>query len=135
MISERISNDIPPQIKILNMVIPILMHFCSFFSNWSVARCTMPHIIQQTKCDIINDVKLFPTVYRRIDCRKFFMLSNQTSRYKSKCIRMLFDSLTFLTKIRCLNLHIICSAVTYLIGCCIFYPQMELHERYGKRAL
>ena len=28
--------------------------------------------------DIINDVKLFPTVYRKIYCRKFFMLSNQT---------------------------------------------------------
>ena len=36
MISERISDDIPPQMKILNMVIPILMHFCSFISNWSV---------------------------------------------------------------------------------------------------
>ena len=24
------------------------------------------------KCDVINDVKLFPTVYRRIYCRKFF---------------------------------------------------------------
>ena len=29
------------------------------------------------KCDVINDVKLFPTVYRRIYCRKFLMLSNQ----------------------------------------------------------
>ena len=26
----------------------------------------------QTKCDIIIDIKLFPTVYRRIYCRKFF---------------------------------------------------------------
>ena len=24
------------------------------------------------KCDVINDVKLFPAVYRRIYCRKFF---------------------------------------------------------------
>ena len=32
-----------------------------------------------TKCDVINDVKLFPTVYRRIYCCKFLTLSNQTS--------------------------------------------------------
>ena len=31
------------------------------------------------KCDVINDVKL---------CCKFLTLSNQTSRYKSKCIRI-----------------------------------------------
>ena len=29
------------------------------------------------KCDVINDVKLFPTVYRRIYCCKFLTLSNQ----------------------------------------------------------
>ena len=33
VISECISDDITLQIKILNMVIPILMHFCSFDSN------------------------------------------------------------------------------------------------------
>ena len=41
-----------------------------------------------TKCDVINDVKSFPTVYRRIYCRKFLTLSNQKSGYKSKCIRI-----------------------------------------------
>ena len=86
MISERISDDIPPQMKILNMVIPILMHFCTFDSNRSVESRIKPHVIQ--KCDVINDVKLFPAVYRRIYCRKFLTLSNQTSRYISKCIRM-----------------------------------------------
>ena len=30
MISERISDDIPPQMKKLNMVIPILMHYSHF---------------------------------------------------------------------------------------------------------
>ena len=30
MISERISDDIPPQMKILNMVIPILMYYYFF---------------------------------------------------------------------------------------------------------
>ena len=46
-------------------------------------RCK-PHkgVRHPTKCDIINDVKLFPTVYCRIYCRKFFMLSNQTLHYK-----------------------------------------------------
>ena len=41
-----------------------------------------------TRCDIINDVKLFPTVYGRIYRRKFLMLSNQMSRYKIKCVRI-----------------------------------------------
>ena len=44
-----------------------------------------------TICDVINDVKLFPTVYRRIYCRNFLTLSNQMSRYKSKCIRILIS--------------------------------------------
>ena len=52
-------------------------------------RCK-PHNIARypTRCDVINDVKLFPTVYRRIYCRKFLTLSNQTSRFKRNCIRM-----------------------------------------------
>ena len=52
-------------------------------------RC-QPHRAgrQPTKCEVINDVKLFPTVYRRIYCRKILTLSNQTSRYKVKCIRI-----------------------------------------------
>ena len=31
----------------------------------------------QMKCDVINDDKLFPTVYHRIYCHKFLTLSNQ----------------------------------------------------------
>ena len=31
MYSERISEDIPRKMKILNMVIPILMHYSHFF--------------------------------------------------------------------------------------------------------
>ena len=89
MVSQSIYDYIPPQIKILNMVIPILMGFYSLTSNWSVASCIKPHkcVGHQMKCDIINDVKLFLTVYCRIYCRKFLTLSNQTSRCKSKCIR------------------------------------------------
>ena len=35
-------------------------------------RCK-PHkaACDPTKCDVINDIKLFPTVYRRIYCRNF----------------------------------------------------------------
>ena len=92
MISDSISHDIPPQIKILNMVIPILMCFYRLVYNWSVASRIKPHkgVHHQMKCDVINDVKLFPTVYRRIYCRKILTLSNQTSHYKSKCIRIIF---------------------------------------------
>ena len=45
MIFNCISNDVPPKMKNLNMVIPILMHFCSFVSNWSVASLIKPHVI------------------------------------------------------------------------------------------
>ena len=66
MISERISDDMPPQIKILNFGYPhsnALLQFCI-----EMERCK-PHKAARhpTKCDVINDVKLFRTVYRRID--------------------------------------------------------------------
>ena len=38
MISERISDDIPPQMKILNMVIPILTHYYHFSSKKTAKR-------------------------------------------------------------------------------------------------
>ena len=41
-----------------------------------------------TICDVINDVKLFPTVYHRIYCSKFLTLSKQTLHYTIKCIRI-----------------------------------------------
>ena len=47
MISERIYDDIPPQMKILNMVIPILMHFCIMSLSLSVASHIKPHVISQ----------------------------------------------------------------------------------------
>ena len=73
MNSQRISDDIPPQIKILNMVIPILMRFLSLISNMSVASRKKPHkgVRHQIECDINNDVKQFLTVYSRMYCRKF----------------------------------------------------------------
>ena len=41
-------------------------------------ECCMLHDVtcHTTKCCVINDVKLFPTVYHRIYCRKFLTLSN-----------------------------------------------------------
>ena len=51
----------------------------------------MPHKVacHLTKCDVINDIKLFQTVYHRIYCPKFLMLSNQMLGYKSRCISVL----------------------------------------------
>ena len=83
MIYERLSYNIPPQKKILNMVIPILMRFYSIVSNYSDANHVKPQkgVRHRNKNYIINDVKLFLTVYRGIYCRKFLTLSNQTSHY------------------------------------------------------
>ena len=47
VISERISDDIPPQMKISNTVIPILMHFCSLVSNLSIESRIKQHVIQR----------------------------------------------------------------------------------------
>ena len=60
-ISEHISDDIPSQMKILNMVIPILMHFFSFVSNLSVTIKPHRAASHPEICDVINDVKLSPT--------------------------------------------------------------------------
>ena len=70
-----LSNDKPPQIEILNVTITFIMH-SAIFSQIGAKTARHP-----TKCDVINNVKLFPTLYRRIYCRKFWTLSNQTSRY------------------------------------------------------
>ena len=81
MISDRISDDIPPQMKILNMVIPVLMHFSRFFFT-ELERCKQHKPASHpTIYYVIDDIKLLPTVYRRMNCRKFLTLSNQTSRY------------------------------------------------------
>ena len=51
MISNRISDDIPPQMKIKNLVIPILMYLLQF--HLKLEHCKPHH---STKCDVINDV-------------------------------------------------------------------------------
>ena len=53
-------------------------------------RCKPHKAARHPTCDIINNVKQFLTVFRRIYCRKFLTLSNQTSSYKSKCIGMYY---------------------------------------------
>ena len=61
------------------MVIPILMHIYSFPSNWNVASGIKLHkdVRHPTKCDVFNDVKLFPTVSQDI-MSHILTLSNQT---------------------------------------------------------
>ena len=96
MISESISEDIPPQMKILNMVIPIpYQHFsCKktvkmFYLAPTSSGCQLHknarqlHIITCQR----NEVE-FATVYHRIYCRKLMTLSNQTLCCIYKCIRM-----------------------------------------------
>ena len=58
MNSDYISDNIPLQ-RILNTVIPILMQF-----PFKLEHCK-PHkaACYPTKCEVIDDVKLFPTVY------------------------------------------------------------------------
>ena len=49
---------------------PILMHFLQFHLELKHSK---RHIVvsHPMKCDVINDVKQFPTVYHKIYCRKF----------------------------------------------------------------
>ena len=46
MISQRISDDIPPKMKILNMVITILINALLKFRLWSVASGIKPRVIK-----------------------------------------------------------------------------------------
>ena len=90
MISERISDDILTQMIIFEYGYPhsyALLQFRLELERWKPHKAAR----HSTRCDVINDVKLFPTVYRRIYCRKFLTLSNQTSRYKLKCIRIVHN--------------------------------------------
>ena len=47
VISDLISYKIPPQMKMLNMIISILMHNCMFVSNWCVASGIKARVIQR----------------------------------------------------------------------------------------
>ena len=78
-----------------NAVIPILMHLFIFFC-WkmyylhkatSAVSCVKPNAGHEKRRYNYDDVG-FPKVYRRIYRRKFLTLSDETSRYICKCIRM-----------------------------------------------
>ena len=68
------------------MVILILKHIYSFPSNWNVASGIKLHkgVRHPTKCDVFNDVKLFPTVSQDIMSHIFNVIQPD----KSKCIRI-----------------------------------------------
>ena len=57
-----------------------------FASNWSLAS-NVKQLCQPITSDVTYDVGA-PTVYRRIYWCKLLTISNQTSRYILKCIRM-----------------------------------------------
>ena len=59
----------------------------------SAVSCVKPNA-SQWEATLRDDVG-FPTVYRRIYRRKFLTLSNQTSRYIRKCIRMFVHNIFF----------------------------------------
>ena len=68
MISDSKSQDIPTQMKFLSIVFPILLQ------SHLKLECCKPHKAAHhlTKCDVIYDIKQFPSVYSRIYCRKFY---------------------------------------------------------------
>ena len=97
--SERISDDIPPQMKILNTVIPILMHFCSLSSNSSVASRTSSNEVTSS---------YFRQYIAGYTVANFLTLSNHTSRYKSMCIRIIMVKSQYMDKkVQCFNAEII----------------------------
>ena len=87
-----------------------------------------------TECDVINDVKLFLTVYCRINCHNFFTLSNQMSHYKSKCIRN-----GHVGRVEILRLFHLCHCVclgaqclTNTISSFLFYDLQEVWDKWAR---
>ena len=82
--SDCICDDIPHK---------LFFEYCHSHSNTLLQFCLKlargkprKAACQPTKFDIINDVRLFPTVYHREYSRKCLTLSNQMCRYNSKYI-------------------------------------------------
>lgn len=91
-IGDHKADELPPQLTLFNTVIPIPMHFFSHFKGYYVASiasaCSnVKPYTSQSEATFHNDV-CFATVYCRIYCRKFLTLSNQTSHYIRRCIRI-----------------------------------------------
>ena len=53
MISDRIYDDIPPQMKNLNMVIPILMYFLTFTHRKHFILCNVSHYVDQSLATLL----------------------------------------------------------------------------------
>ena len=78
VISNCISNRMPTQIKMLNMVIPFLMHFNQFCLQ--LEQCKRHNAARHpTKSNEINDFNIFPSVYR--PKTKLAVLSNKKTMY------------------------------------------------------
>ena len=77
MISDGLSDDIP-QLKTLNMVIPIPMYFCCF-------SLKLYSVVSRIKLRVIQRNVVY--AWRQTIPDKCLTLINQTLRYKSKCIR------------------------------------------------
>ena len=111
VISNPISDGKPPQMKILNMIIPILMRFYSLVSNWSITSCIKPYkgICQSKKCDIINDISITQDILSQIFdvIQSNFVLQKQ--RHADNWLFLqyikLFSITTRVKKIRCLNIY------------------------------
>ena len=80
-----------------------------------------------TRCDVINDVKLFPTVNRRIYCRKFLTLSNQTSRYKSSALEYLMMCKVYTDVGGIKYLYFVCPPVHKIIHSLKLMDYLHIH--------
>ena len=78
------------------------------------------------KCDLINDIKLFPTVYLGIYCSKFLTLSNQKLCYKANALELSFTRL-----ISKMDLFIQCSPfiMLHLVSTRIDHVISESHSK------
>ena len=90
MILVHISDAIPSQRKILNMVIPFLMCFCSLISNLSVASRIKLQVIPK-KCNIIKDVKLLLIIFINIPEGTMLNTYDKYGRNISDILSQIFD--------------------------------------------
>ena len=88
MISDCISDDITPQMENLNRVIPILMLFCSFLSNWSIASRKMLHVIERKVTQLMTS-NCFLQYIAGYTVAIFDVIQSEVA-LKSKCIRIIF---------------------------------------------
>ena len=89
--------DLPPQRTNFNTVVPILMFFFTFslfkmyyFAPIASAFSDIKPYISQLEVTFPNNVT-FATLYLKIYCHKFLTISNKTSCYIHKCIRISYN--------------------------------------------